>query len=416
MSELVGCVLRNLYEQKGDSLLKDPQILQELLLDLCPDETRAIRLILLGLSRQVPRQLLQEYSSKGVTLAQELSRDLEQTFGIDRRFTDWIVKTWAAAQSLVALSLEPHNIFADAEAEYRQALHIASATGPLTEHLKNQLDHMRKCLLIDTSGAKQILIEVQAEIRRQESVKETVQSPNIRMAPLENKLGMQFIRIEPGAFQMGSSEYERQREMDEDLHQVKLTQPFYLQTTPVTQTQWQEVMGTNPSDFKGADLPVENISWNDIVTQFLPRINAKGQGNYRLPTEAEWEYAARAGCTQTYYLRDEPSLLDSYAWYSNNAQFKTHPVAQKKANAWGFFDLHGNIWEWCKDWYGSYELEPQTDPQGPHLGMGRVMRGGCWFSNSPDCRLSARGYMPPETRIRLIGFRLVKEEETALNA
>ncbi|MEZ0368416.1 MAG: formylglycine-generating enzyme family protein, partial [Candidatus Sericytochromatia bacterium] len=178
----------------------------------------------------------------------------------------------------------------------------------------------------------------------------------------------------------------------------------------VTQQQWEAVMGSNPSDFKGAALPVENVSWNDVMTRFIPRLNDMGMGSYRLPTEAEWEYAARAGSWQAYYQREDASQLDTYAWYTNNSRFQTHAVGTKVSNAWGLYDMHGNIWEWCNDWYnGPYSKEPQTDPAGPQRGLGRVMRGGSWFCNAAACRLATRGYMPPETRIRLIGFRLVRE-------
>lgn len=415
MSELVGRVLHNLYEKKGETLLEDPQQLQHLLEDLCPDEKRAIRLVMLGLARQVPRRLLQAYAAEGASLLQVMVRELEQSFGMDRRFGNWVVETWGMAQGLLPTELEPRNIFAEAEAEYRQALLAACATGELTPHLQSQLEQLRERLLLERQTAELILAEVQEEIRRQQKADTTVQAPDIWVPPLKNSLEMEFIRVEPGQFQMGSPEYERQRESDEQLHTVTLSRPYYLQTTPVTQAQWQAVMGQNPSDFKGPALPVENVSWNDVITQFLPRLNAMGEGSYRLPTEAEWEYAARTGCIQAYYNQDDAALLDRFAWYNNNANFQTHPVAAKDANAWGFYDLHGNVWEWCQDWHMPYTSESCQDPQGPLRGPGRVMRGGCWFSNASDCRLAARGYMPPETRIRLIGFRLVREDEAALS-
>jgi formylglycine-generating enzyme required for sulfatase activity len=234
-------------------------------------------------------------------------------------------------------------------------------------------------------------------------------------ALFKNSLEMHFVKIAPGSFNMGSPAYERQREDDETQHQVTLTRSWYMQTTPVTQTQWQAITGSNPSDFKGPELPVENVSWNDIQTVFLPRLNALGEGTYRLPTEAEWEYAARAGSTQAYYLRDDASQLDARAWYNNNSLFQTHPVSQKQPNAWGLYDCHGNVWEWCQDGYhGPYAAAEATDPIGAAGGLGRVMRGGSWFCNASACRSAARGYMPPETRIRLIGFRLVRVDDSLL--
>jgi len=416
MSELVGRVLKDLYEQQGVPLLQDPRELQQVLLDLCPDEEPAIRLILLGLSRQLPRHLLAtEHGGLGTQL-QRLAADLQQEYQLSARFSQWVVESWGAALGILPLALEPHHIFAEAEEEYRHALRAALTGGELTQVLRSELTRLQVELLIEPDNAERIQTEVQQELRRKQQAQTYQAAPSQWSKPLENSLGMQFMRVEPGTFAMGSPDYERHREQDETLHEVSLSQAYYLQRTPVTQRQWLELMGSNPSDFKGPELPVENISWNDIMTLFLPRLNELGQGVYRLPTEAEWEYAARAGSSQAYYLRDDASQLDSYAWYNNNSQYQTQPVGQKKPNAWGFYDLHGNVWEWCQDWYqGPYGPAAQQDPSGPVRGLGRVMRGGSWFCNASACRSAARGYMLPETRIRLIGFRLVRENDTLLS-
>jgi len=198
-------------------------------------------------------------------------------------------------------------------------------------------------------------------------------------------VGMQFVRIPAGSFQMGSN----QGDSDErPVHQGAISRPFYLQTTEVTQGQWQTVMGNNPSHFKnGDDYPVEQVSWNDVQA-FLKKLNAMDPGkNYRLPTEAEWEYACRAGTTGERY-----GNLSDIAWYGGNSGNQTHPVGKKQPNAWGLYDMLGNVWEWCADWHdeGYYASSPSTDPRGPSSGSGRVVRGGSWFVNDNDTRIADR--------------------------
>lgn len=408
MSELVGRILKDLYDFKGIGILEAPQELQLMLEDLCPDEVRAIRLVLIGLARGVPQRLLQADQLKQTQ--KSLSQELQQRHQLSPRFSSWIVETWAAALGLSPLSLDPRNIFAEAAEEYRNALRIVLSGGELTEQLKEELELLRQQLLLSEADLRRIQAEVKQDLAQHEKFGAQPSLGNLLQAPLENDLGMKFMRLEPGSFLMGSPQYELNREADETQHPVSLTQPFALQTTPLSQEQWEKVMGYNPSDFKGPELPVENVSWNDVVTRFLPKLNSMGIGTYRLPTEAEWEYAARAGSWHAYYQREDASQLDLYAWYTNNSNFQTQPVGTKQPNAWGLYDMHGNIWEWCSDWYnGPYSKEPKTDPSGPNRGLGRVMRGGSWFCNASACRAAARGYMQPETRIRLIGFRLVKE-------
>ncbi|MBN1847182.1 MAG: SUMF1/EgtB/PvdO family nonheme iron enzyme, partial [Deltaproteobacteria bacterium] len=196
-----------------------------------------------------------------------------------------------------------------------------------------------------------------------------------------NSLGMKFVYIFPGTFTMGSPANEKDRDDNELQHQVTLTKGFYMQTTEVTQGQWKDVMGNNPSYFKncGDDCPLESISWND-AQEFINRLNRKeGAQKYRLPTEAEWEYACRAGSTTRFYFGDSESDLGEYAWYDGNSGGKTHPLAQKRPNAWGLYDMHGNVWEWCEDWYGE-TIHPGsvTDPIGASGGSYRVLRGGSW--------------------------------------
>ena len=224
-----------------------------------------------------------------------------------------------------------------------------------------------------------------------------------------NSIGMRFVYIQPGSFMIGSPEDEPGYDNDEKRHRVKISSGFHMQTTEVTQGQWNAVMGNNPSDFKncGNDCPVEKVSWDD-VQKFIRKLNRKEGGDkYRLPTEAEWEYAARAGSDAAYCFGDNESELSQYAWYDANSENSTHPTGRLKANAWGLYDIHGNVWEWCRDWYGEYPSETVTDLGGP-TGSKRVLRGGSWGSNAGVCRVSNRGRSFPVNRNWCFGFRLIR--------
>ena len=249
---------------------------------------------------------------------------------------------------------------------------------------------------------------------------ETAYAGTIIISPYSSQpdLGMTFKLIPAGTFMMGSPSYEPGRDDDETQHQVTFTQAFYMQTTEVTQDQWVAVMGSNPSDFSGcSDCPVEQVSWNDIQT-FITNLNTRGEGTYRLPTEAEWEYAARAGSTTefangdiTYYAdmiecEYDPNL-DAMGWYCYNSS-STQSVGQKNPNAWGLYDMHGNVYEWCQDWYGAYPSYSVTDPTGPLSGSDRVFRGAGWWNYARYCRSAYRGSSPPGDIGNVLGFRLVK--------
>jgi formylglycine-generating enzyme required for sulfatase activity len=232
-----------------------------------------------------------------------------------------------------------------------------------------------------------------------------------------NSLGMTFIPLPAGTFTMGSPSDEPGRNSDEGpQHQVSLTQPFYMQQTEVTQAQWEAVMGFNPSFSSGCPpCPVEQVSWDD-VQKFIAKMNALGEGTYSLPTEAQWEYAYRAGSTTAFYNGGITELscgldpnLNAIGWYCYNSYSKTHPVGQKTPNAWGLYDMTGNVSEWCSDWWGYsyYNLSPSVDPPGPATGSFRVIRGGSWNFDALYCRAALRGYTYPGMRGTYIGFRLV---------
>ena len=231
-----------------------------------------------------------------------------------------------------------------------------------------------------------------------------------------------FVYIAPGTFMMGSPSSEEGGLENETQHSVTLTGGFYLQTTEVTQGEWQRVMGSNPSRFTscGSDCPVEQVSWLDAVgyANALSRAdglsecydssgNVRGGGSiygcsgYRLPTEAEWEYAARAGTTGSRY-----DTLDQVAWYDGNSGGEVHGVGELQANAWGLHDMLGNVWEWTHDWYGTYG-STVTDPAGASSGSYRVYRGGCWSSEARYVRAANRGSDGPGYRLTR-GFRLAR--------
>ncbi len=240
---------------------------------------------------------------------------------------------------------------------------------------------------------------------------------------------MVFISIPAGTFTMGAADelkaqlkakeaWTRFDECERPPHKVTLSKPFLIGKYEVTQKQWTAVMGgkKKPSAFKGENLPVESVSWAEVQS-FLTALNKKeGKDKYRLPTEAEWEYCCRAGGEGVYGQTKEgaaitPESLGDYAWYTANAGNKTHPVGTKKPNAWGLYDMHGNVWEWCQDWYGFgfYANAPANDPVNAETETERVIRGGSWFLGPNNLRCSFRGGSLPDAKSSYIGFRLVRE-------
>ena len=215
-----------------------------------------------------------------------------------------------------------------------------------------------------------------------------------------------LVLIPPGEFMMGSPQAEEGRDADEGpQHRVRITNPFYIAVHEVMQAQYEKVMGENPSYFRGANLPVEAVSWND-ATEFCRRLSRKVGGKVRLPTEAEWEYACRARSTEAHCFGDDPAGLGEYGWFAGNSEGRTHPVGEKKPNAWGLHDMHGNVWEWCADWSGDYDAGPVSDPQGPENGASRVLRGGSWYIGVNGCRSASRYTYWPQNALDVAGFRV----------
>ena len=215
-----------------------------------------------------------------------------------------------------------------------------------------------------------------------------------------------MVRVDGGTFTMGAT-----KEQDSDIyddekpsHQVTLSS-FSIGKYEVTQEEWETVMGSNPSKFKGAKRPVENVSWEDCQ-EFLRKLNQLTGKRFRLPTEAEWEYAARGGNRSRGHKYAGSDNLGSVAWYEDNCGNETHPVGQKSANELGLYDMSGNVWEWCQDWYGSYSGNAQTNPTGAISGSRRVYRGGGWICNARLCRSTGRSYFTPSFRDFSLGLRL----------
>jgi formylglycine-generating enzyme required for sulfatase activity len=254
---------------------------------------------------------------------------------------------------------------------------------------------------------------------------------------IKNSIGMKLKLIPAGSFLMGATPGDAEaKDQQNPQHKVTITGPFYLGVYEVTQHEYKQVMGVNPSGFLRDSelLPVEKVSWLDAVT-FCNKLSERegrlpyyeidgrtvtilGGNGYRLPTEAEWEYACRAprdsgGATKHPFGNDE-SELASYAWFRGIGEFETHPVGQKKPNRWGLYDMQGNVWEWCQDWFGEnyYKQSPAEDPRGPMRGAERVLRGGCWFYPPYACRPAYRDFLEPEDRSHdSVGFRVAGVQE-----
>jgi formylglycine-generating enzyme required for sulfatase activity len=230
-----------------------------------------------------------------------------------------------------------------------------------------------------------------------------------------NSIGMKFVWIPPGTFLMGSPKEERERQANETQHKVTLTKGIYMGVYAVTQEEWQAIMGKNPSHFKGEKkLPVEMVSWDDCQ-DFIKKLREKDKKLYRLPSEAEWEFCCRAGTKTPFHFgetisTDQANYLGTSRVYGNGKKGvhrkKTTPVGSFPANAWGLYDMHGNVWQWCQDWYGDYSQKDVVDPLGTGKGERRVRRGGSWAYYPQTCRSAFRSGIGPGYRSGDVGFRL----------
>ena len=228
--------------------------------------------------------------------------------------------------------------------------------------------------------------------------------------PVKNGISIDMVKVETGTFMMGATS-EKQNSYDDEkpVHQVTLTNDYYMGKYEVTQALWQAVMGSNPSKFKGDYLPVEMVSWDDCQ-EFISKLNSITGRKFRLPTEAEWEYAARGGKKSRGYQYGGSNSISDVAWYTDNCSSKTHPVGTKQANELGIYDMSGNVYEWCQDWKGLYSSSSQTNPIGAVNGPLRVFRGGSWLGYARLCRSSCRCYGTPNWCKDDLGLRLVLSE------
>ncbi len=251
------------------------------------------------------------------------------------------------------------------------------------------------------------MVRIKVALRVQTALRE--ETPSERKEALADPIkAIEFVLIKGGCFQMGDLFGEGQAD-EKPVHAV-CVDDYYIGKYEVTQGQWQSVMGNNPSFFKncGEKCPVEQVSWNDIQ-EFIKKLNAKTGKKYRLPTEAEWEYAARSGGKKEKYAGTSSDVeLGKYAWYSANSGGSAHPSGQKQPNSLGLYDMTGNVWEWCQDWYGEkyYSQSPRKNPSGPQSGTRRVLRGGAWLFEPAGIRAATRYGLTPASRSDLYGFRL----------
>jgi len=272
--------------------------------------------------------------------------------------------------------------------------------GQLCFQLENNSNHTLKYVIYE-------VVENKEAVPHPTSTNSTAsQSQTQDSVPVVNSIGMHFVPIPAGTFTRGQGE---------SAHKVTLTQAFHLGQYEVTQEQYKQVMGKNPSGFKDAAHPVETVNWNEAV-EFCRKLSAMPQEKsagfvYRLPTDAEWEYASRAGTTTGFSFGDASAEMGNYGWLTSNSQETTHPVGQKKPNPWGLYDMYGNVWEWCLDWDGrrsSGRSVPVTDPTGPASGSLRVFRGGGWKSSPRNCRPDNRGKLGEVYRGNTLGLRVVR--------
>ena len=319
-------------------------------------------------SRTQPVQLVTDItlSETSITLQPDESKTL--TWTVLPEDADNKTVTWASSDEAVATVTD--------------GLVVAVADGTCTI----------TCSATDGSGVK---AECQVTVRGPEN-EFTVNGVTFKM-----------IAVEGGTFMMGSNDGKSD---EQPVHQVTLS-GFSIGETEVTQELWEAVMGGNPSDFSGSKRPVDKVSWNDCQ-EFITKLNELTEKTFRLPTEAEWEFAARGGNMSNGYTYSGSNTISDVAWHIDNSSFTTHEVATKAPNELGLYDMSGNVCEWCQDWYGDYSSSSQTNPTGPSSGSDRVIRGGCWVSDDAGCRVANRNYDGPTNMYRnsshLLGFRLAQ--------
>ena len=327
------------------SVCDDAKRCEGLLRDLCGEHKKEIAILIAALRENVVVELRETQGRLPLSLVVDrCSKRLHENTGVVPDLARWSVETWGVALGLI----DPNSVSSGAQTS-AQAWRKSSSVVP----------------------------------------------------DVTNSIGVKLVLIPSGVFRMGTATCSRE---------VTITRPFHMGMFQVTQSQYEAVVGVNPSFKKGTSNPVEQVSWEDAKSfcktlSSLPAEKAAGRV-YRLPTESEWEYACRAGSETSYCFGEDLANLGDYAWYYANSQSSHHPVGQRKPNAWGLFDMHGNVAEWCSDWYGPQTTQSIADPVGPSQGTERVYRGGSFLGAAKNCQSSNRLGHNPYTRFNYIGFRL----------
>ncbi len=371
MNNEVRKKLVNLVATYGsDEISTNIRKTEGLLRDFCGEHKREIAVLISAMKHRIPEEIL---SAKSNTINQlqfsRFAKRLHDNEGTSEEYAKWAVESWA-----VALGKE---------------VETNHAAKPETEEIEDKVD--------TDSGSSNTY------------PKEEISRPSVG-SYTDPLIGMEFVYVNGGCYEMGDTFGDGDGgEAEQPVHEVSIDD-FYIGKYVVTQGQWEDVMGNNPSRFKkGHNYPVEQVSW-DNAQEFIVKLNKKAEKNYRLPTEAEWEYAARSGGKREKYAgTSSESELDRYCWYDENSSSITHPVGQKKPNGLGIYDMSGNVFEWCSDWDDEnyYSESPHNNPKGSKSGYFRVVRGGSWFYGARHCRSSNRYYYGPSYGSYYLGFRLV---------
>ncbi len=362
----------------------------------------------LGLSPPEAAEIIQQVLRPYVEYAEKLdeyAQTLEEMMTIRFPFDEVMATDIEDYESY--LGLRPtdqqaikERIISPRQAEFDRQLQAAQRQ-EAAQRLNQQ--HQEEAERLQRQQAEQLRQKQLEAEKRLEAERQRAKSSQELTLDLGQGIILELLRIPAGKFMMGSNE----RDNEKPIHEVTI-QPFYLGKYPITQEQYQAVMGSNPSHFKGAKLPVEQVSWDDAV-KFCEKLSQNDK-KYRLPSEAEWEYACRAGTQTQYCFGDDESKLEDYAWYDENSGSTTHPVGEKKPNAFGLYDMHGNVWEWCSDrWHENYEKAP-TDGSSWETGTVenyRALRGGSWYDYARNCRSGLRNWLGADLDDNDCGFRVV---------
>jgi formylglycine-generating enzyme required for sulfatase activity len=406
MNDKARQTLKKLVDQHGSELVNQPGRVKGLLLDLCAGQMRETKVLVAVVQRGMAKELHQDGGRNLPILIPRMAISLYKDDGLDQTLARWAVETWAMAFGFAL----PGDQGSDADSNRdndQPGAGSSDAVGKQGTPFKEEGGAAVPAPPGQEKGWAKSILSFFGASEKQEEAPRPGQShvqPKHGEAWTEPYTGMEFVWVPGGSFEMGDlfgDGYEREK----PVHTVELD-GFWLGKYPVTQAQWEKVMGNNPSHFKGRNNPVECVSWQD-VQEFISKLNSRSKDSrFCLPTEAQWEYAARSGGKWELYAGGND--IDRVAWYFDNSGGKTHPVGQKAPNGLGIYDMTGNVWEWCHDWFDEnyYARSPRSNPSGPSGGSYRVDRGGGWDSGARGCRAAIRLSDSPGYGSDLIGLRL----------